>query len=94
MVRKHSLILSAVIVVLGFALVACRHASPTIVLVNESATIYFSQQAVDGVATLGLISDGNTVSEGEFAYNREGQLFRKIIITLLSDGTVAATVSG
>jgi len=99
MVRKLSLILFAVIVVLGLAFVAYRHASPKIVLVNESsgsydelivnlpssrvsfgpvlpnesATIYFSHQAVDGVATLGLISDGNTVSEGEFAYNRERQ---------------------
>jgi len=51
-------------------------------LPNESATIDFSHQAVDGAATLSLISDGNTVSAGEFAYNREGQLFRKIIITL------------
>jgi len=120
MVRKLSLILFAVIVVLGLAVVAYRYASPKIILVNESsasydelivnlpssrvtfgpvlpnesATIYFFHQAVDGVATLSLISDGNIVSAGEFAYNREGQLFRKITITLLSDGTVAASVSG
>ena len=40
MVRKLSLILFAVIVVLGLAFVAYRYASPKVILVNESSASY------------------------------------------------------